>query len=123
MSKDGGELSVAQIEELSQALTELRGQLEEAVAATDEGAKPVDLDEPIGRVSRMDAMQQQEMTRASRSSLEHRLTRVQSALARLRRGEYGLCLECEEPIGYRRLAARPESSLCLACQRSREQRR
>ena len=44
------------------------------------------------------------------------------ALARIADGEYGACLSCEEPVGYARLKARPETPFCIACQARRERR-
>ena len=44
------------------------------------------------------------------------LREVQSAVARIADGNYGLCLDCGEPIGPKRLAAAPWAPLCLKCQ-------
>ena len=118
----GEDLTEEQIEELLGLLTELRETLGEGVASSTEASKPVDLDQPIGRLSRMDALQQQHMAAENRRSLEVRFKLVVAAIARIRRGDYGNCQECEEPIGYRRLAARPESRLCMPCQKARERR-
>lgn len=117
------ELTPEQVDELRRKLLALREELEGLLAATAEGARPVDLGEPIGRLSRMDALQQQSMVRASRSGLESRQRQVAAALAASARGDYGLCRECEEPIGFARLSARPETPFCLACQNRREARR
>ena len=116
------ELTQAQLHELRAALHALSETLEQAVTATTAGAKPVDLDEPIGRLSRMEAMQQQQMAAANRRSQTLRLKLVVAALARIEAGDYGNCRECEEPVGYRRLRARPESRLCLACRSMQESR-
>ena len=51
------ELTAEQIEELGQALRALRAELEGLLEATREGTRPVDLDEPIGRLTRMEAIQ------------------------------------------------------------------
>jgi DnaK suppressor protein len=114
------ELEPEQLEELHQALLAERQRLEEMLRLTTEGAKPVDLGTPIGRLSRMDAMQQQEMTKAGRSTLETKLLQVQASLKAFGKGQYGECRSCEGPIGYRRLKARPEAPFCLSCQGSRE---
>ena len=45
-----------------------------------------------------------------------RLRQVRQALAGFESGRYGLCRRCEDPIGYARLEARPESPYCLDCQ-------
>ena len=82
----------------------------------------MDLDEPIGRLSRMDAIQQQRMVEANRAGMQRRLAQVRGALERIEAGEYGECAACEEPIGYARLEARPETPLCIACQTKREKR-
>lgn len=102
------------------ALLALDRNLREALAASTEGSKPVDLDEPIGRLSRMEAIQQKEMASANRATQQARLRQVAAALTRLDDGDYGLCVACEEPIGTKRLAARPETPLCLGCQAARE---
>lgn len=44
------------------------------------------------------------------------LRQVADALDRIAAGEYGSCLECEEPISAKRLAALPWAPRCLACQ-------
>jgi len=116
------DLTDAQCLELTDDLHALQAELTRAQATSVEGAKPVDLGESIGRLSRMDAMQQQKMVQAGRESVSRRLALIDVALKSLADGEYGECKRCEEPVGYRRLKARPESPLCLECQ-SRTERR
>lgn len=114
------ELAPEQLDELHQDLLQERQRLEVSLQLTVEGAKPVELSTPIGRLSRMDAIQQQQMTKAGRSTSEGRLRLIRAALGAVTRGEYGSCRSCEHPIGYPRLKARPEALLCLSCQDSRE---
>jgi DnaK suppressor protein len=45
-----------------------------------------------------------------------RLKAARAALRRMENGTYGICLECDEPIGSRRLEAIPTASLCIRCQ-------
>ncbi|MCA9609355.1 MAG: TraR/DksA family transcriptional regulator [Myxococcales bacterium] len=114
------DLTDAQIQELAAALERLKEELEAALSSARGAAEVVSLDQPIGRVSRMDALQQQEMAQASRRQIELRLGQVAVALDAVARGEYGECRSCGEPIGVRRLAARPETPFCLTCQGGRE---
>ena len=114
------DLTDAQLAELRTALIALREELKVQLDSTSEASKPVDLEEPIGRLSRMDAMQQQKMAEASRRSARRRYDQVGAALERMDRNEYGQCIRCEEDIGFRRLSVRPESTLCLGCQSARE---
>lgn len=49
---------------------------------------------------------------------ERELEEVEAALARVPSPDFGRCGACEQPIEIRRLRARPESRLCLGCERS-----
>ena len=104
------------------ALQKLHEELTELVASTTEAAKPVDLGEPIGRLSRVDAMQQQRMVAANRQAAKQRRRQVEAALDRIDSDEYGEFLGCGEDIEPRRLEAQPEAPLCLECQSQRERR-
>ncbi len=101
----------------------LRREIQGSMETARSGTRPVDLGLPIGRLSRMDAMQQQHMAQAGVSALERRLNQIASALAAVASGTYGFCRRCEEPIGYKRLKAGPETPSCLRCQAESEKRR
>ena len=47
--------------------------------------------------------------------------KIQEALKRLKAGEIDECEECSEPIGFKRLMARPVTTLCFECKMAREQ--
>ena len=112
------DLSPAQLQELQQRLQQLEQELQRQLAAAAPSAKTVQLDQSsVGRLSRMDAMQQQAMAQATQRNLELRLQQCRAALSALARDEYGDCRRCGEAIGYRRLEAKPEALLCLSCQR------
>ena len=115
-------LTDEQREELRQALVALEAELREMLNLSADGARPVELDQPIGRLSRMDAMQQQSMTRANRLEAENRLKRVESALSRVEAGTYGACLSCREPVAFKRLQAQPDALLCINCQGAKDRR-
>ena len=110
------ELTEEQTEGLRNALRKLQSDLEQLLRSTRESTQPVDLDEPIGRLTRMDAIQQQKMSAANRRTHDIRLKQVKQALAAMNSDRYGLCRRCEDPIGFPRLEARPESPYCLDCQ-------
>ena len=110
------ELTEEQTEGLRNALRKLQSGLEQLLRITRESTQPVDLDEPIGRLTRMDAIQQQKVSAANRRTLDIRLKQVKQALAAMNSDRYGLCRRCEDPIGFPRLEARPESPYCLDCQ-------
>jgi DnaK suppressor protein len=50
------------------------------------------------------------------------LAAIVAAEARLKAGDYGLCMDCGEVIGYARLEAQPAASRCVRCQELAEKR-
>ena len=48
------------------------------------------------------------------------LRNARAALARIQDGSYGACLECEEAIHAKRLAAMPWAMYCIKCQEHRD---
>jgi DnaK suppressor protein len=55
------------------------------------------------------------------NNLAHRTLReIEASIARLKRGEYGACQGCDEPIAERRLRAIPWTRYCVGCQEERE---
>jgi DnaK suppressor protein len=95
-----------------------RAELVEAAAAHEDDRRPVQLDQTrIGRLSRMDAMQDQAMAIELERRREVELARIDSALDRLAQGEYGYCVTCGEAIEPARLELDPAIPLCLACAR------
>jgi DnaK suppressor protein len=115
-------LSPAELDELRRSLETIRVEIEELLDISREGAAPVALDTSIGRLTRVDALQQQSMAQANIRASEVRLRQVVAAQGRLERGAYGECLGCGEPIAIARLRVRPEATLCLECQDARERR-
>jgi len=49
------------------------------------------------------------------------LNKIREAMTRLEAGEIDECEECSEPIGFKRLLARPVTTLCFECKTAREQ--
>jgi DnaK suppressor protein len=49
------------------------------------------------------------------------LEKIREAMRRLEAGEIDECEECSEPIGFKRLMARPVTTLCFECKTAREQ--
>lgn len=115
------ELTEAQLAELRAALDQLKAALPGLIAGAKERSRAVDLDQPIGRLTRMDAMQQRAMALEEGRRHEIRRQQVAAALSALDHGTFGDCRSCGEPIGYVRLKARPESPLCMPCTGRREQ--
>lgn len=105
------EKSRARLETLARQLRELEDASAESLAV-------VELDQQsIGRLSRMDAMQQQAMAQATSRSRRTILAKIHAALGRIENETYGDCLRCGDPIADARLEADPTATLCIDCAR------
>ncbi|SEN20504.1 TraR/DksA family transcriptional regulator [Halomonas caseinilytica] len=89
--------------------------VEQSIESTDARAT-VELDQTaVGRLSRMDALQNQAMAKAEEGRRRQTMLRIDSALARLDRNEFGECLECGEWISAQRLEWDPTVLKCIDC--------
>ena len=86
------------------------------IKAIEDGAGSVSLDNPVGRLSRMDSLVMKEVSDTTLRQERERLARLQRAAARVDEPEFGICLSCREPIPIKRLLLMPESTECVACQ-------
>lgn len=110
------------MKDMRERLLQLRTELQAEAAAAEGSADIVELDQSkVGRLSRMDAMQAQAMAQASGLRREATLRRIAAALKRVDEGEYGVCLECGEPINRKRLEFDPTALLCIDCASRAEQ--
>ena len=81
-----------------------------------QASSTVELDQTrLGRLSRMDAMQMQEMSKATDARRNGELRRVSAALARIDSGDYGYCVECGETIPVERLKVDMAATHCVPC--------
>lgn len=62
----------------------------------------------------------QDMSLALRDKQLEALKNIDLAIERAKKGEYGICIECDEAIPRKRLEVSPEVSLCLACKEEEE---
>ena len=103
-------------EALRARLIELRDELQALVETGAEAAQVIELDQAkVGRLSRMDAMQAQEMAKASEHRRELMLKRIDVALSRVENDDFGYCRDCEEPIPSKRLEFDPTATRCVDC--------
>lgn len=91
-----------------------RDELQTLLAQTQADGAPVELDQTQqGRLSRMDAMQQQAMAEETRRRRQRKMQLIDAALRRVDEGEYGFCVTCGEPIEDQRLALDPATPFCI----------
>lgn len=106
----------AQLNEFRDMLIAKRAELDQLRETGEQAADIVELDQTrVGRLSRMDAMQAQAMSRETNRRRDLELQRIESTLRRLADGDFGVCVRCEEPISPLRLRADPTTLLCIDC--------
>jgi len=69
----------------------------------------------VGRLSRMDALQNQAMQQETARRREVELKRIDAALQRLEEDEFGYCVACGEEIPPKRLDMDPANPVCVDC--------
>ena len=98
------------------ALLKTREELQALNETLAESGKTVELDQTLmGRLSRMDAMQGQQMALEAARRQRQKLLEIGAALRRIEADDYGYCLECDEEIDIRRLNADPSNTHCINC--------
>ena len=108
------DLNATDYEAVRSALLGMRDEVRDMLDNADENTAPVELDQTQqGRLSRMDAMQQQAMADETQRRRHVRLAQLAAALVRLDDGEYGYCVTCSEKINADRLALDRAIALCL----------
>jgi DnaK suppressor protein len=106
------------LDKAGQRLAARKKELEDLSDLSSEARDPVTLDQQsVGRLSRMDAMQQQAMSQATEQKRKFDLVRIEATERRLRDGDYGYCEECGEEIPDGRLAIDPMAEFCVNCAR------
>jgi len=96
-------------------IDERQGLLHDADVTAGERA-PVVLDQTsVGRLSRMDALQNQAMQLETERRREVELARIDAALERMESDDFGYCVSCGEAIGKKRLEMDPSTPLCIDC--------
>lgn len=107
----------------SEHIDELRGELErqllrleKSMKVTDVALRPVELDQSaVGRLSRMDSLQNQSLSRGLREREIVQHSQIREALERCDSGSYGVCTVCTGSIPFERLFVFPEAPECADC--------
>lgn len=105
-----------QIDELRADLDRQLRRLERSMKVTEAAMEPVKLDQTaVGRLSRIDTLQNQGLTRNLQEREQVKLAHIQEAFRRMEEGTYGLCVSCGGEIPFGRLYVMPEAPTCAIC--------
>jgi len=108
-------LTVDQIIELEVRISDEIENLEAESVSTAVEREAISPDVSIGRLSRLDSMQIQEIAKETQRRRDERLPRLKDALDRIDMDEYGKCNGCRQWIAFARLKEQPEAPFCGSC--------
>ena len=78
-------------------------------------SQPISPDNAIGRISRMDAINNKSVLYAALVKAKERLTGLKRNIETLGTKEFGVCPKCKNEIRIERILLAPESSFCVNC--------
>ena len=97
---------ILRIEEVKKDIANLR-----------EATQPIAPENSIGRLSRMDAINNKSVNEAALRSAKNRLVKLERALSNAEEEEFGKCIRCGEAIQVARMRFMPEVARCINCAR------
>ncbi|WP_298893386.1 TraR/DksA C4-type zinc finger protein [uncultured Psychroserpens sp.] len=103
--------------QVKQTILEEISKTEASIEHYKELTKPISPNDAIGRVSRMDAINNKSVNEASLRQAEIKLNNLKRVWSKIDDTDFGLCLKCKQQIPVGRILIRPESLLCVNCAR------
>lgn len=85
------------------------------VANYQELSKPIAPENAIGRVSRMDAINNRSINESALKKAELKLKNLTVALGKIEDPDFGLCFKCRQPIPVGRILLMPQAITCVRC--------
>ena len=90
-------------------------EVQQYLKSSEDAAAAVEPDKSLGRLSRIEAMQDQQLVMEMRRRKKRQIAEIKSALSKLEMGNYGVCIFCREKISAERLEVSPETQTCIRC--------
>jgi len=104
-----------ELNQLRIKLFALEQEVSDYLAKSEESAAAIEPDKGLGRLSRMEAMQDQQMVLELRRRKKRQRLEIANAISRIDKGIYGKCSFCGREIASDRLNAFPEVQTCMTC--------
>jgi len=108
-------MDAAERKELKAKIKEAITKTEEKIAQLEDATKPIAPENAIGRVSRMDAINNKSVAEASLRTAQRKLNSLNAALHKIDDPDFGNCSRCGNPIPSARLMYMPQSTRCVRC--------
>ncbi len=110
-------MTAAEIKEIQAAIEEEIAKTEHDIERLEELTARIPPDNAIGRLTRMDAINNRSVNEATLDAAIVKLNRLEKALSRIENNSFGKCVSCSAAISDQRLKLMPEADRCMKCVR------
>lgn len=100
---------------LRKEVGKLLAELGEDIAYLEKATKPIAPENAIGRISRMDAINNQNINKSLLRSKHEQKLHYEQLLEKLKQSDFGICTHCSGDIPYLRILRVPQSTICVNC--------
>ena len=100
---------------IKQKIIENIESLKEDISDLEELTRPIGPENAIGRISRMDAINNKSINEAALQTARNKLVKLNNALSKADDDDFGICVKCQQPIPEGRILLMPESTRCVNC--------
>lgn len=107
------------IADAEHVLKDMEKETLERLSAMEASTESPVMNSAVGRLSYIDAYQQEQMSLHGQRQLRSQLALIRAALERVKAGTYGICVNCGVAIPPERLEYMPEAPFCISCNESR----
>ena len=101
--------------ELKEKITILIQEVKKKITTLQQESKPISPENSLGRISRMDAINNKSVIEASLRDAEQKLIKLQIALEKVDEPDFGICIRCKKEIPEGRLMLLPHAATCVNC--------
>lgn len=108
-------MTQAELKTIETIIHEEISKTEKSIVILKELTKPIAPENAIGRVSRMDAINNKSVNEAALIKSEQKLKNLQITLSNLNASDFGICAKCKGQIPLGRIILMPHSRFCVKC--------
>ena len=106
-----------ELQHITKKINEEISKTEASILHYKELTKPIAPENAIGRVSRMDAINNKSVNEAALKKAQQKLKNLQIALSNINDTDFGLCFKCKNSIPLGRILLMPHTRYCVNCAR------
>ena len=100
---------------LKNQIIALIDQSQNDILEMEKNTQPVKPENSLGRISRMDAINNKSVMESALRNKRNKLTKLKTALLHIDDEKFGYCSSCKNEIQIKRLLFMPESNQCVRC--------